>query len=241
MKKKTVLLFVLIVACVFFLSACQQNKDVAEETKPVAPTEQPVPLASDYDSAIDSSFSAGRLVLTEKEIPRPDPDTCVITAPPRSLQLPTGAPYPDETDIRNALRNGEWNVLAFSPDGQTQIGYLKTGEEKLQLPLLIRDNQVIMIYPSDKRGAPDTYGGMQDFYESCYYNYGTPYVACPLGIGSDQLTWSPDGRYYYAENYKLASLNTWSSHFIVDITTGEMIALDSFSLNGRKILLRGRT
>ena len=233
MKRRTVFLLLIAVLCLLALSSCGQKDPLADEpadTAPAASAGQEAPQAfSDYDSLIDNSFAAGRLVLTEKAIPLPDPDACGIAAPPRSLLLSDGTPYPDETDIRNALRTGEWHMLAFSPDGKTQVGYLRTGNDSEQLPVLIRDNQVTMIYPSDKRGAKDTYGGMADYYSRYYYR---PQVnggySCPLGIGDDNLTWSPDGRYYYAANYRFAAFLNRSVHYIVDTYTGEMIALDSF-------------
>ncbi len=235
MKSKTFLLLLIVLICTFILSACAQNQDSSgksDETSAAgsAQTDPSPETPEDYDSVIDASFTAGRLVLTETEIALPDPDTCTVNAPPRRLQLPDGSSYPDEGDIRGALRSGNWNAVVYSPDGRVQIGYLVYGENKEHLPLIIRDGQATMIYPSDSRGAKDTHRGMQDYYSRWYF--GSDYAhfsLMPLGIGPDLLTWSPDGRYYFAESYRLAFLYNQSVHYIVDTVTGEMIALDTFT------------
>ena len=236
MKRKPFLLSLTAVVCAFTLSACGQNADSPKETPDAsdvpaaAQTEAPAAVPKDYDSVIDASFEAGRLVLTEQEISLPDPDTCTVVAPPRKLVTSAGVPYPDEADIRNALRSGIWNVVAFSPDGKTQIGYLTFGDNEQHYPLLIRDNRVTMVYPSGERGAKDTNRAMQQYYQSFYFcgESSSRFSGSPLAIGSDPLAWSPDGRYYFAENYIMAMLNSASVHYIVDTETGEMISLDSF-------------
>ncbi len=212
----------LFLALCLLLTACSKGSDngLAENT---------APAAQDYDSRIDAAFAAGKFVLKEAELPKPDPDACVILMPPEDGQFA----YPDEAEIREALRTGKLTVLAYSPDGKTAVAYVIPDGSKAQFPLIISGDQVRMIYPSASRGAGNADGGLYKYYSDFYGRFdpgvGNPVSAYPLGIDYHGLVWSPDGRYYYAQNYQYNFLNSKSVHFICDTQTGELVSLDSFT------------
>ena len=214
---------VLLAALVFclILASCRQDGARADRSA---------------DDALDKAFSSGKLVLSEKTLPLPDPDTCEIQAPPRDLLTALLEPYPDEAEIREALKTGEVMILACSPDGKTLVGYVyqEETEERTQIPLIFSGNQVRMIYPSATRGVEDPYRNLPTYYSKYYYMTGTGAVRtnCQLGIGEEGLAWSPDGRYYYAGNYHLLYTNRGSSHYIVDTQTGEIMTLTSAPFSG---------
>ena len=91
MKKRKILLLFIAGICTLVLCSCERNTTIENEETSSAPAAQaglsesrPAEgVLKDYDSVIDASFKAGRLVLTEEKIALPDPDTCVIEAPPR--------------------------------------------------------------------------------------------------------------------------------------------------------------
>lgn len=207
MRKKVCKILPVLLVCMLVLSSC--GKDNAAH----AP--------SAVDKALDDAFKAGRLVLSETEIAKPDPDKCVISVPER------GSGYAGEQAVRDALRSGEPVVLSYSPDGKKALAYLETGRGNEILPLIISGDRVTLIRPASGRGAEDPDGLTSGYYNTFFCSL----KKCPLGIGGEGVTWSGDERYFYPGNWNTVMKEFRSVHFIVDTQTGELMPLDAFASN----------
>ncbi len=186
----------------------------------------------DYDAVIDKAFASGKLVLRETDVPGPDPERCTIIPVPGELAL-EGMDFPDESQIREALKTGQLFILAYSPDGKTAVGYVGLDSVPGQIPLIISGDQVRMIYPSLTHGAGSADSALSTYYSRFYYkSTAKRNFNKQLGIDYQGPVWSPDGRYYFAPNYR-QSFERWEScHYIVDTQTAELIALDAFDGQG---------
>ena len=214
--------------CLALLTGCTQDHGTPPETGltgGIATTP-----AADYDRVIDAAISAGRIVLEEKTIPKPDPDNCTVIVPPRE-EYPAWENCPDEAVIRETLKTGDVTVLAYSPDGNTAVAYADSDTTGFRIPLLISGDCVTMMRPSVSRGHTED-EALSTYYTQFFYkdqNSGKTAWKFPLGIGLEGLTWSEDGRFFYVPNYNLSWLHNKSCHYIVDTKTGEIISLDTLS------------
>lgn len=105
-------------------------------------------------------------------------------------------------------------VYFFSPDGTKAIGmddaYL----------YVVEDKTITLIQPNYERSVPDTYGGFAQFAQMRPLNW----------VGSEGITWSPDGRYAVITNHKqvLMYMRFIYGLYIIDTQSGELYCADTY-------------
>ena len=177
--------------------------------------------ADGRNEKLDAAFATDHLLL--KKIERPK-----ITAQDLEISdalwdaLGMEKPEDEEAQLADALAQAEIMPLSISPKGNSGLytagGTWFAGYEGKYHPL----------FPSQSRGAADTYGNLKTCYQRAYIN--------PRMLGEEGVVYSADGRYAALCNIRLTLYmgNYFLDPIIIDLSTGELILTASYASRARE-------
>ena len=192
--------------------------------KPDAGASEAVPPADDYDTRLDEAFEAGEVRFSMAEVPLPDFNACELVIPD-SIWNALAATGIDEARLRALMKRGTVTPVSFSPDGACLAALLDF--ELGSTPVVIAEDWIALIYPTEMRGVEDAYGNLQQTYNNWIAN-----PKRPFGVGDEGFIWSPGGHYFCVPNVNTALVYAkfaLVNPIVVDTWTGEMFLVDTFS------------
>ncbi len=171
--------------------------------------------ASAGNSALDSAFEEGRLILENAELPAITADAVEIAD---EVWEAVGEEKPADFDafISGFLAETTFTWLSLSPSGNSGI---LTAEG---LPgICCYNGKYHIFYPSRTRGVEDTYGNLAKMYSMSYQ----------MLLGREGVVYSPDGRYAVILNCErvLQMAQYYLDPVVIDLSTGEMILTATYA------------
>lgn len=190
------------------------------------PTGEAEPTEAPAQSALDSAFEEGRLVLEKAEFPAVTADAIEIAdevwdildekkpADPVSLF----SAYLSETAIAWLSLSPAGNSGILAAEGMPGFSYY--------------DGKYHMFYPSPTRGVEDAYGNLARMFSSLARVYaGRNVTGLQASVGREGVIYSPDGRYAAILNCDstIQTAQYYQDPVVIDLSTGEMILTTTYA------------